>query len=86
MERLLECKMFEKYLFQICTAIDEYLRFNAKALYTFYSIGEYHEHGYIEPEVEVGLEPVHDFSSSYEELIPRERGLVARVCSAARRG
>ena len=75
--------LFDKY-FQICSAIDDYLRINSKALYTVYSIGDLDDE-HSERHVEVGLEAGQTFANSYEELIPR-RGFVTRVFSAARRG
>ena len=78
---------------QICAAIDEYLRVNAEALYTVYSISDSPKVDYVnndssdasQEEIEIGIEPA-DFHSSYEELVPRQRGFVARIWQAARTG
>lgn len=78
---------------QICRSIDDYLRTHAEALYTVYAIEDVFNDDRNDQrnddDVEIGLEAgvnYEDFASSYQELIPRERGFVRRIWSAARRG
>ena len=85
--------IFKTCYFQICRAIDEYLRNNAKALYTVYSIDNEFDDDR-EPDVEIGVEArqnlrgepgeTEGFANSYEELVPRRRTFLARIFSAAR--
>ena len=86
---------FKACYFQICKAIDEYLRINAKALYTVYTISKEFDDA-SEQEVEIGVEAgqslrgepgeTEGFANTYEELVPRRRSFLARIFSAARTG